>query len=143
MRPRYINGCASSMLIWGTVNPDGEDESHTGVLLRQRDVDSIAESGSLIGKPVHIEHKGGEVGRVISAWKHGNRLDCVLQIDNNVEGLFAQNFVSGGRCRELSLGYVIDMQQSDGQIKGGSKRVVEVSLVKKGARHECDIRGFV
>lgn len=131
------------MLIWGTVNPDGEDESHTGVLLRQNDIDQIANLGSLTGKPVKIEHKGNDVGRVVSAWKHGNRLDCVLEIDNNVEGLFAQDFVQKGKCRELSLGYIIDMKHSDGQIKGGSKKVMEVSIVKKGARHECNIRGWV
>lgn len=131
------------MLLWGTVNPDGESNDHTGVLLRQKDVDNIASLGSLVGKPVKLEHKGGDVGRVVSAWKHGNRLDCVLEIHNNVEGLFAQNFIQGGRCKELSLGYIIDMKHSDGQIQGGSKRVVEVSIVKKGARHECDIRGFV
>lgn len=131
------------MLLWGTVNPDGEDNSHTGVLLRQKDVDDIASLGSLIGKPVKLEHKGGDVGRVVSAWKHGGRLDCVLAIDNNVQGLFAQNFIQNGRCKELSLGYIIDMKHSDGQIRGGSKQVMEVSIVKKGARHECDIRGFI
>jgi hypothetical protein len=131
------------MLIWGTVNPEGEADSHEGVLpVRQRDVDEIASLGSLVGKPVKLEHKGGDVGRVLSAWKHGDRLDCVMEIHNNVEGLFAQDFVERGRCRELSLGYVIDMKHLDGQISGGAKRVVEVSIVKKGARHECDIRGF-
>lgn len=130
------------MLLWGTVNPDGEDNSHTGVLLRQKDVDDIANLGSLIGKPVKLEHKGSNIGTVLSAWKHNNRLDCVLKIDNNVEGLFAQDFIQKGRCKELSLGYIIDMKHSNGAIHGGSKQVQEVSIVKKGARHECDIRGF-
>jgi hypothetical protein len=131
------------MLIWGTVNPDGEDNNHTGVLLRQKDIDDIAAYNSLIGKPVKLEHKGGNIGIVKSAWKHNNRLDCVLEIDNNVEGLFAQEFIQKGKCRELSLGYVIDMKHSNGEITGGKKQVMEVSIVKKGARHECDIRGFV
>ena len=130
------------MLLWGTVNPDGEDNEHTGVLLRHKDIEEIAQGASLVGKPVKLEHKGDPVGHVVSAWQHGNRLDCVLQIDNNVSGLFAQNFVSSGRCRELSLGYTIEMQHSEGQIKGGRKKVMEISIVKKGARHECDIRGF-
>ena len=72
------------MLLWGTVNPDGEDNSHTGVLLRQTDIEQIARHASLVGKPVKLEHKGDAVGRVVSAWQHGNRLDCVLQINNNV-----------------------------------------------------------
>jgi len=131
------------MLIWGTVNPDGEQNDHVGVYLRQKDIDDIARTNALVGKPVKIEHKGGDVGHIVSAWKHGNRLDCVMQINNNVEGLFAQKFIEGGKCRELSLGYQIDMQNSAGVMNGGTKHVVEVSLVKNGARHECDIRGFV
>jgi hypothetical protein len=130
------------MLLWGTVNPEGESDSHTGVLLRQRDVEEISQQQSLVGKPVKLEHKGESVGRVVSAWQHGSRLDCVLQIDNNIPGLFAQKFVESGRCKELSLGYSIDMQHSDGQIRGGKKTLHEVSLVKKGARHACEIRGF-
>lgn len=130
------------MLIWGTVNPDGEDDAHVGMLLRQRDIDAIAESKAMIGKPVKLEHMGDDVGKVVSVWKNGNRLDCVMEINNNVGGLFTQNFIKNGKCRELSLGYVIDVQQSAGLIRGGDKRVVEVSIVRKGARHECDIRGF-
>jgi hypothetical protein len=130
------------MLVWGTVNPEGEHDSHAGVLLRQKDIDDIASHGSLLGKPVKLEHKGAEIGQVKSVWKHNNRLDCVLQIHDNVEGLFAQDFIQSGRCKELSLGYIIDMKHSKGEITGGKKQVVEVSIVKKGARHECEIRGF-
>lgn len=130
------------MLIWGTVNPDGEENNHSGVLLRQKDIDEIASTNSLVGKPVKLEHQGQDVGSVLSAWKHGNRLDCVLKINNDIEGLFTQNFVKNGKCKELSLGYIIDMKHSNGQIEGGTKKVMEVSIVKKGARHECEIRGF-
>ena len=132
------------MLLWGTVNPDGEDNSHTGVLLRHTDIEDLASTNALVGKPVKIEHGGGDVGRVISAWKHGNRLDCVLQIDaNTAESLFARSFIKMGTTRELSLGYSVTMQQSaNGMIKGGRKEVLEVSLVKKGARNDCHIRGF-
>lgn len=131
------------MLLWGTVNPDGEDDSHTGVLLRQRDIEDLSATNALVGKPVKIEHEGGNVGRVVSAWKHGNRLDCVLQIDaNTAESLFARSFIKMGKTRELSLGYSVTMQQSaNGQVKGGKKEVLEISLVKKGARHNCHIRG--
>lgn len=132
------------MYAWGTVNPSGEPDSHRGVLLRERDIEDIAASGALIGKPVKIEHMGDNVGEVVSAWRHGNRLDCVLRIDrSNIEGVFAQSFVKSGLCGELSLGYNISMRHSaDGGVEGGLKEVLEVSLVKKGARHECFIRGF-
>lgn len=132
------------MLLWGTVNPDGEDNTHTGVLLRQQDIDDLAASGSMLGKPVKIEHKGGSVGKVVSAWQCGNHLECILQVDrDSIEGMFAQDFIKTGRCKELSLGYNITMQQSaDGQLAAGRKEVMEVSIVKKGARHECFIHGF-
>lgn len=132
------------LLLWGTINPEGESEAHRGVYLRQHDIDSICSSAALIGKPVLIEHEGQAVGSVVSAWKFNNRLDCVLSVnDETLEGMFAQQFIKSGRCGELSLSYNIHMQHSaDGKILGGEKEVVEVSLVKKGARHQCLIRGF-
>lgn len=132
------------MLLWGTVNPDGEDNTHTGVLLRQQDINDLATSGSMLGKPVKIEHKGETVGKVVSTWQSGNHLECILQVDrDNVEGMFAQDFIKTGRCKELSLGYNITMRQSsEGQLEAGRKEVMEVSIVKKGARHECYIHGF-
>jgi hypothetical protein len=132
------------MLVWGTVNPDGEKNTHTGVLLRERDITDLAESNALVGKPIKLEHQGPDLGRIIHAWKHGSRLDCVMQIDKHTaESLFAQSFIRLGRTPELSLGYSITMQQSaDGRILGGAKEVLEVSLVRKGARHDCHVRGF-
>lgn len=122
------------VLAYGTVNPEGESDSHTGVLLRERDIDSLAASGALVGKPVKIEHCGDAVGTVLSAWKHGNRLDCVFRLDDtSIESMCAQGFVMSGRCPELSLGYTVTMQNSaDGKISGGYKEVHEVSIVKKG-----------
>jgi hypothetical protein len=132
------------LLLWGTINPTGEENSHEGVYLRRCDIDSICESGALVGKPVLIEHEGQVVGNVISAWKHDDRLDCVLRVDDrSIEGMFAQQFVQSGKAGELSLSYNITMQHSaDGKLLGGDKEVMEVSLVKKGARHQCLVRGF-
>jgi hypothetical protein len=132
------------LLLWGTINPDGEQDAHEGVYLRKRDIDTICASESLIGKPVLIEHEGQVVGKVLSAWKHNDRLDCVLHVDDqSLEGMFAQNFVKSGRCGELSLSYNIMMQHSaDGKLTGGEKEMMEVSLVKKGARHQCFIHGY-
>jgi hypothetical protein len=132
------------MLVWGTVNPEGVEDSHMGVLLRERDIVDLSDTNALVGKPVKIEHQGGDVGRVMHAWKHDNRLDCLMQIDRDTaESLFAQSFIRMGRTPELSLGYSVTMQQSrDGKINGGRKEVLEVSLVRKGARHDCHVRGF-
>lgn len=134
----------NNMLVWGTVNPDGEDNSHTGVLLRERDIVDLADTNGLVGKPVKIEHEGVSVGRVVHAWRHEKRLDCVLELDRNTaESLFARSFVRSGKTPELSLGYSVTMQQSaNGQVLGGKKEVLEVSLVRKGARHNCLVRGF-
>jgi hypothetical protein len=131
------------VLVHGTVSP-GEADSHTGVYLREKDIESLADSGALIGKPVKIEHCGDGVGTVLSAWKYGSRLDCVFRVDDStVESMFAQGFVMSGRCPELSLGYSCVMTHSaDGQLTGGYKEVHEVSIVKRGARHDCKIRAW-
>lgn len=132
------------MLVWGTVNPEGEDNAHTGVLLRERDIEDLSSTNALSGKPVKIEHQGASVGKILHAWKHDNRLDCVMEINRDTaESLFAQSFIRMGKTPELSLGYSVTMQQSaDGIVNGGRKEVLEVSLVRKGARHNCHVRGF-
>jgi hypothetical protein len=43
----------------------------------------------------------------------------------------------------LSLSYSVTMQNSaDGSITGGGKDMIEISIVKSGARNDCLIRGF-
>lgn len=49
----------------------------------------------------------------------------------------------GGLCRDLSLGYKVGMSASrGGKLQASHKRVVEVSIVKEGARDDCHIRGW-
>ena len=85
------------VLVHGTVSP-GVADSHTGVYLRETDIESIASTGALIGKPVKIEHCGDGVGTVLSAWRHGDRLDCVFRLDDTtLESMFAQGFVMSGK----------------------------------------------
>lgn len=132
------------MLVFGTCNPAGESEAHSGVYLRKEDISSLVSSGALLQLPVKIEHMGQAVGRVVSAWEHGDRLDCVFRIDDNsIDGVFAQEFVKSRRCPELSLSYSVTMQNSaDGGLRGGGKDLIEVSIVRSGARDNCLIRGF-
>lgn len=133
------------MLIWGTVNPTGEDNDHTGYFFTKNDLMQAACSGDLVGKPVKIEHKGVDIGRVISAWQNNRgALDCVLDVrEDMLEGAFTSKVVENGVCRELSLGYLVSMQNSaDGQKKPIKKEVQEISIVKKGARERCFIHGF-
>ena len=61
------------------------------------------------------------MGTIISAWKNGKNLDAVLKIDNNsIESMIASSCVQLGKCHELSLGYVVEMEMSDnGMLSGG------------------------
>lgn len=139
----YYTDSPLPMFIHGTVNPVGEEPGHTGVYLTTQDIDDILESKSLYNKPILIEHKGDAVGKIISAWKHADKLDCLMEIDNTLIGKFAQHFVEAGKTPELSLGYIVEVEHSaEGKIQGRRKKVVEVSLVKKGARENCLIHGF-
>lgn len=132
------------MLVYGTCNPEGEQDEHTGVYLRQADIAHLVQSGALLDLPVKIEHTGIPVGRVVSAWDYDNRLDCVFRIDDNsIDSIFAQEFVKNRKCAELSLSYHVTMQHSrDGLLSGGNKELIEVSIVKRGARNDCKIHGF-
>jgi hypothetical protein len=137
-------------LLWGTANPEGMAPDYNGVYLTSVDVRRMVSqinearvSGERI--PVHIEHKGVGVGHVVSAWEHNNTLQCVLERDESVlEGAIGGQFVRSGICRDLSLGYTVDMTHSknkDGRISAGNKKLKEISIVKKGARSKCHIHG--
>lgn len=135
------------MLVWGTVNPAGEGNNYKGFYLTRDDIRRCVETREMQDKPVKIEHKGVDVGRVVSAWQNSRgQMDCLLELQqNNLESAVVSKFVDQGVCRELSLGYMVDVQHSGaggGGISATNKRVVEVSLVKKGARDNCFIHGF-
>ena len=130
------------MLVFGTCSP-GESDQHTGVYLRKSEIPALIQNNSLLGKPVHIEHSGRPVGQIVSAWQHGDRLDCVFRLnDESLDAVFAQEFVKNRQCPELSLSYSVNMQHSkEGYLSGGEKEMVEVSIVRKGARDNCLIYG--
>ena len=134
---------AFSMLVFGTANPVGYGgEGYEGLYFTDGDIDSAM--GCMLGIPVKIEHSGGEVGKVVSAWKHNGRMDLVLELNSQtIEGQFGKEFVKRGMCKDLSLGYNVQINRSkDGFLRASNKRVVEVSLVKTGARDNCHIRGW-
>jgi hypothetical protein len=131
------------MLVFGTANPEGEDDAHRGVYLRRCDIETLIRTNALHGKPVKIEHTGCPVGHIVSAWKNGNKLDCVLKInDDSIDSMFAQEFIKNRMCPELSLSYAVTMQNSADGLTGGKKDFIEVSLVRSGARKDCHIHGF-
>lgn len=131
------------MLVYGTANPVGYgNEDYNGIYLTSDDIDKI--TPTMKGVDVKIEHRGQSVGKVISAWKHNGRMDLLLELNSDtLGGVFGQAFVKNGMCQDLSLGYNVQMSRGvDGKLCASNKRVVEVSLVKTGAREDCHIRGF-
>jgi hypothetical protein len=111
------------------------------------DINTMVLDRDLVGLPVKLEHKGEAVGRIVSAWQHKGRLDLLLNVDEhspNLDSALASQFVKGNVCKDLSLGYTVNVEQSlNGALSTGNKRVAEVSLVKRGAREKCHIHGFI
>ena len=138
----------SQLLLWGTANPEGMDNGYQGLFLSKDDIQSMVEQVETANRqgrplPVHLEHKGVSVGKVVSAWAHKDTLQCVLELDESVfEGSIGSEFVRQGICNELSLGYAVELRNSATGVKAISKVLKEISVVKKGARHHCHIHAF-
>ena len=136
-------------LLWGTANPEGLKESYRGVYLNTSDIASMVQQvahANMAGKgiPVKLEHTGVTLGRVVSAWENNGKLDCVLEINERVlEGSIGAEFVRTGICKDLSLGYTVEMEQSkSGGMQSRTKKLNEISIVVKGARNKCNVHGF-
>ena len=133
-------------LLWGTANPEGM-QNYKGIYLNEEDIQDmisqVESANSASSKiPVLVEHKGIEVGHVVSAWNHQGKLECVLALDNKVlEGSIGSEFVKSGICKDLSLGYDVSLENSKAGIRVGRKKLKEISIVKKGARPRCHIHG--
>jgi len=135
-------------LVWGTANPEGMQDSYRGIYLNQSDVAAMVAQVSAANHsgqpiPVKLEHSGASLGRVVSAWENQGRLECVLEVDEStLEGSIGSAFVRSGICKDLSLGYTVDMENSKGGgAQSRSKRLNEVSIVVKGARRHCHVKG--
>jgi hypothetical protein len=93
-----------------------------------------------------LSFAGPAVGRVVHAWKNGAKgLDCILQIDQagSLDGSVIASLVNERCARELSLGYRVRMDMSEGASGAHlEKEVVEVSIVKKGMRPDCRIHAY-
>jgi hypothetical protein len=131
--------------IWATCNPVGEhNDNYNGLYLTQGDIDDIVSSDSLRGLPVKVEHKGIDIGKVLSVWKNNGKLDMLVEVDRrSMEGDITSRFVREGITQDFSLGYTVNLTQSAcGKVVPAKKVVTEVSIVKKGAREHCHIHGF-
>jgi hypothetical protein len=133
-------------LLWGCANPEGVATSD-GIFLGKDDIKNMIDQvneRNCRGEPVpvHIEHKGIAIGRVISAWEHNGKMECVLSLNERVfEGSLSSELVRAGMCKDLSLGYEVSIENSKKSMRVRGKKLKEISVVRKGARHSCHIHG--
>ena len=133
------------MFLWGTANPPGESDGYNGLFLTEADIQSVVKDHSLNGLPVKIEHKGIQVGKVVTAWNNNGKLDLLIDVDEQVmEGDVVSRFVRNKVCNDLSLGYTVGLQYSEtAKTYTPSKKTFnEVSIVRSGAREKCHIHGY-
>ena len=132
------------MLVMGVCNPPGERDGYNGLYFTDHELRQLSADGRLLHVPVKAEHRGQELGRVVSSFiDPAGRLNCVMRIsDNTVEGAIAAGLVKDGIAGELSLGYSVDVAHSDNKLLAGAKNVLEISLVRKGAREACFVTAF-
>ena len=133
------------MLVVGTCNPRGESSVYNGLYLKQDELENLVATDAMLGVPVKTEHSGDSVGRVVSSFiDTRGALQCVMELDErSIPGSLAGGFVRDLIAADLSLGYVVDVQHSeDDRLHAGAKRILEVSLVRKGAREGCHITAY-
>lgn len=133
------------MLVMGVCNPAGEQNTYNGLYFTGGELEELVSSGGLVGRPVKAEHKGGALGHIVSSFVDDRgKLNCVMKLNDSVEGAIAAGLVRDGIASELSLGYSVDVAHSEQgrQLQAGKKQVLEVSLVRKGARDACYVTAF-
>ncbi len=135
------------MLVTGVCNPPGElHGQYNGLWLTGEEMQRIVDTRELQGVPVKTEHSGGDVGRVVSSFLDDQgRLHAVMDIqEDSVEGALTAGFIKDGIAADLSLGYSVDVahSKSDDALKAGAKKLLEVSIVRKGAREGCHINAY-
>ena len=132
------------MLLMGVCNPAGEDDTYNGLYMTQRELARVVSGSQMRGIPVKTEHAGSEVGRVLTSFLDADgNLHCVMELGKaSLPACLAQGFVRDGLALDLSLGYTVDIQNTDNSLQAVEKRIVEVSLVRKGARRGCHITAY-
>jgi hypothetical protein len=140
----------TATLVWGTANPEGLKDTYRGLYLNTNDISSMIQQVGEANQrgdpiPVKLEHTGVNMGKVISAWENKGMMECVLEINEGVlEGSIGAQFLRSGICKDLSLGYTVEMEQSraTGRIQSKRKKLNEISVVVKGARRHCNVHGI-
>lgn len=130
----------------GVANPSGEADSYNGLYFTQNELQKLTQDQTLARVPVKAEHKGDPVGHIVSSFlDEQGKLNCVLHVDEReVEGAVCAGLVRDGIAAELSLGYQVDVKHTEQgeKLQAGEKHVLEVSLVRKGAREACYVTAY-
>ena len=132
------------MLLVGVCNPAGEADTYNGLYMTQSELARVVSGSKMRGIPVKTEHAGSEVGRVLTSFldAEGN-LNCIMELNStSLPACLAQGFVRDGLALDLSLGYTVDIQNTDNSLHATQKKILEVSLVRKGARKGCHITAY-
>jgi phage head maturation protease len=129
------------MLIAGVCNPQGECSGYNGLYLTGEELVDLA--ATMRGTPVKAEHTGAVLGTVVSGYVASDgALNCVVRLDETLEGEIVRGLVRDGVAADFSLGYNVDVAQSDKRLVAGKKTLLEVSVVRRGARQGCHIMAY-
>ena len=131
------------MLVCGQVNPPPVSSvGYSGVFFSEKD-DMQAKARGLKGTPLRVEHDNKmHVGQVLNGWTDSKgAMWALAEIDTqHMGGAMTAAAVERGHLGEFSLGYITKMQrEAGGGVSVQEKRIVELSIVKKGAREGCTI----
>ena len=128
----------------GVCNPTGEADTYNGLYMTATELSEVVRDNRMRNLPVKTEHAGSQVGHVITSFLDASgNLNCVMQLSqSSVPASLAQGFVRDGLALDLSLGYTVDIQNTDSKLHAKEKKIVEVSLVRKGARRGCHITAY-
>ena len=129
------------MLIAGDCNPRGAREEYNGLNLTAQELQGLV--SSIRGTPVKAEHTGQPLGRVVSGYvSDAGALNCVIRIDDSLQGEIAKGLVRDGIASDFSLGYSVQVRHSADRLVAGEKSLLEISIVRRGARGGCHILAF-
>ena len=131
------------MLVCGQVNPPPvSSENYHGVYFSDKD-NMEEKARGLRGTPLRVEHDNKVlVGQVLNGWTDAKGAMWALAEINtgHIRGAMTAAAVQGGQLGEFSLGYVTKMERAaNGGVSVHEKRILELSIVKKGARDGCHI----
>lgn len=129
------------MLVVGICNPAGEQDGYNGLYLTEDELRRVVRQGLMHNLPVKTEHCGSAIGSVISSFIDADgQLNYVMHIANDsLPADLTRGFIRKGIAADLSLGYTVDIRNHENKLHAAEKKILEVSIVRKGARHGCHI----